>query len=253
MFRLLLTGLLFYFSVQSAVANNSIPSSESDVNAIKNLLNIEISAYQLSGAFSAYVLFDGAPKFSRKLESTLTASQQVFENTKATQPNIYKQWQKSINFINENKNRVFDGTDNRLIVGLAIHQNQLYQLIEAAHLVRSNNKFTDNMAKHEYLEASLCFERVIAQYIGFSGSGMGVIHSNISIEDNVSAFNDAVINISNKNAEYQRLLKKWNFIKGNIVSASSQTAPFITLHTANGIRESLQRIFKDELLSDNYR
>lgn len=250
MFRILLTGVLFYLVAQSAAANDS--TSESDVRAIKNLLNIEISAYQLSSAFSAYVLFDGAPKFSKKLERTLTTSQQAFAKSKTELPKIFQQWQKSINFINENKNRVFDGTDNRLIVGLAIHQNQLYQLIEAAHLEISNHKFTDNMAQHAYLEASLCFERVIAQYIGFSGSGMGVIHSNISIEDNVNAFNDAVLNITNKNADYQKLLKKWNFIKGNIVSSSSQIAPFITLHTANSIRKTLQSIYKEEWLSNNH-
>lgn len=224
--------------------------SESKKSTLEHLLEIEIAAFQLSSAFSAYVQFNGSPKFSEQLESTIKSNQQVFNPVRSGYPNIYKKWHQSLDFVNESRDLVFDGADRRLVTGHAIYQNQLYKLIEEAQ------KKTESIApaanrRYQYLATKSAFERVIAQYISFTGSATGFIHSDVSIEESVAEFSNKVESISNKNADFQRLNKKWNFIKGNMTTEASQTTPFITLHTAADIRRTIERIYKNEIISSS--
>lgn len=237
---------LIFFSLCFTTFN---ANSEDQKPPIEHLLNIEIAAYQLSSAFSAYVQFNGDPKFSRQLETTLTTNTKIFHTEKERYPAIFKKWQQSLNFVNNSKELVFDGADHRLVTGHAIHQNQLYQLIKAAQA--HANSQAPNHDSYEYLTTRAAFERVIAQYISFTGSATGFIHSDVSIEESVADFSSHLAKIPPQNTDYQRLNKKWNFIKGNMTLSASQTTPFITLHTATDIRKTLKRIYKNELLTDN--
>lgn len=225
--------------------------SKDQEQPVERLLNIEIAAYQLSSAFSAYVQFNGAPKFSNQLEVSIEASHLVFNKSKEDYPAIFKKWQQSLNFIDSSKELVFEGADHRLVTGHAIYQNQLYKLIDTAQLEAESNTSKQALAQYEYLNTKATFERVIAQYISFTGSATGFIHSDISIEESVKAFSSRIEIIPNKNADFKRLNKKWNFIKGNMTKGSSQTTPFITLHTAADIRKTLQRIYENELITDS--
>jgi hypothetical protein len=226
-------------------------NSKDQADPAEQLLNIEIAAYQLSSAFSAYVQFNGAPKFSSQLEDSIAAGKKTFNKTKEDYPSILNKWQQSLDFINDSKDLVFAGDDYRLVTGHAIYQNQLYKLIDTAQLKALPNASKQVSAQYEYLNTRVAFERVIAQYISFTGSATGFIHSDISIEESVKAFSKQVEKITNKNADFQRLNKKWNFIKGNMIVGSSQTTPFITLHTAADIRKTLQRIYKSERITSN--
>ena len=220
-------------------------------NPVERLLNIEIAAYQLSSAFSAYVQFNGSPKFTDQLESSIKNSRQILSKIDKDYPEIATKWLQSLSFIDDSKDLVFDGADYRLVTGHAIYQNQLYQLIDTVQSNAEPDFTIQNTAQNEYLNARVTFERVIAQYIGFTGSATGFIHSDISIEESVDAFSSHIKNISNKNTDFQRLNKKWNFIKGNMITSASQTTPFITLHTAADIRKTLERIYKNELVTSS--
>ena len=222
-------------------------NSKVQEHPIEHLLNIEIAAYQLSSAFSAYVLFEGSPKFSKKLESTLEETRTMLTNENANYPEIVKKWQGSLNFIERNKSLVFDGSNHRLIAGLATTHNNLYKLINnKQQSVAQLNPKTPALspAHNEYLNTRVSFERVIAQYMAYSGSALGFIHSDRSIEENVDTFSSHIKQIKNKNADFKRLNSKWDFIKGSLAKGSSQSVPFITLHTAADIRKTLQRIYK---------
>lgn len=223
-----------------------IEDTSTHMATVEKLLNIEIAAYKLSSAFSAYVQFNGEDKFSNQLESSIQDSHQAFLNTSNEFPGIYKKWQQSLSFIESSKELVFEGADHRLVTGHAIYQNQLYQLI---HSAQAEANTTDQDLTFEYLKTKVAFERVIAQYISFTGSATGFIHSDISIEESVDAFSSRIEKITNKNADFKRLNKKWKFIKGNMTAGSKQTTPFITLHTAADIRKTLKRIYNSELIS----
>ena len=226
-------------------------NSQDQKPPIAHLLEIEIAAYQLSSAFSAYVQFNGDPKFSRQLETTISANHEVFNTAKESYPSIFKKWQQSLKFIDNSKALVFDGADHRLVTGHAIHQNQLYKLIKAAQLNANTNTPNSTPNQYEYLVTRAAFERVIAQYISFTGSATGFIHSDISIEESVNAFSSRLDKIPSENASYQRLNKKWNFIKGNMTVSTSRTTPFITLHTAADIRKTLRRIYQNTLVTES--
>jgi len=208
----------------------------------EQLLNIEIAAYQLSSAFSAYVLFSGSPKFSQKLESIIETNSPILTNANTTYPEITEKWQESLNFIDRNKELVFNDDDNRLIIGLFTTQNQLYQLIYRHKQAIAQNSPEAELSPvlDEYLNTRVSFERVMAQYIANSASSAGFVHNDTSIEDNVADFSSRIGNLTNKNINSQRLNLKWKFVKNNMMKEPGQTSPFITLHTATVIRKILQ-------------
>jgi hypothetical protein len=219
-------------------------NSKAQEQSIEQLLTIEIAAYQVSSAFSAYVLFAGSPKFSQQLESVLETTGPILTKTNTTYPKIAEKLQESLGFIERNKELVFEADDHRLIIGFSTSQNQLYQLIndkKQSTAQRSPKAPALSPALDEYLNVSVSFERLVALYMAISASSAGFVSSDTTIEENVIAFTASIENITNKNINSQRLNLKWKFVKNNMMKEPGQTSPFITLHTATDIRKMLQR------------
>ena len=230
-------------------------NSKAQEHPAEQLLNIEIAAYQLSSAFSAYVLFTGLPQHSQKLERVVNATNPIMTNAKARYPDIAKQLQESLNYIEEKKELVFSPDDHRLIIGFATYQNPLYQLIDQRKktAAKDSSKSLDPLpaALEENLITRISFERVIAQYIAISASSAGFVVSDTSIEENVNIFSSRLENITNEIHDVKRVKMKWRFIKTNMLKKPGQTSPFITMRTAVDIRKILQRIYKSELVTDS--
>jgi hypothetical protein len=227
-------------------------NSKAQEHSVEQLLNIEIATYQLSSAFSAYVLFTGSPKFSQKLEDIIKITAPILADANTDYPGIAAKWQESLSYIERNKELVFDADDHRLIIGFATSQNQLYQLIgdKKQSIIQANPEVSAlSPALDEYLNIRVSFERLVALYMAISGSSAGFVHSDTSIEENVSDFSSRIEKITTKDADFQRLNVKWRFIKGNMIKDPGQTSPFITLHTAGDIRTTLQRMYKYELVT----
>ena len=236
--------ILFSFCIALFSAN--IKAQE---HSIEQLLNIEIATYQLSSAFSAYVLFTGIPKYNRGLEKVIETTNPILINAQSSYPEIVEKWQQSLGYIERSKELVFSPDDHRLIIGLSTYQNPLYQLI--AQEKQSIAKAPLPQALEEYLNIRISFERAIAQYTAFSASSAGFVHSDISLEENINTFSTQIEDIKNKGKDYQRLNMKWNFIKSNMLKNPGETSPFITLHTAIDIRKTLERIYEDELVTSS--
>ena len=204
----------------------------------ESLLKAEIGAYQVSTAFSAYVFFEGGPKFRKQLRQAIAAeNSHISELTEF--PEVQKQWQLATAFIQENEEAAGDGTDRRLDTSLAVYMNELYRRINA-ELSELPLGFSN-----EYLTSRLQFEKVIAQYIGYTSTSMGVYHSDETIDESVAKFSVMLEKVRNKNSDYQTLLNKWNFIKKGMLEGSS--APFVTLHTAQKIRQLLAKVYGEKL------
>lgn len=230
-------------------------NSKTQEHTLEQLLDIEIAAYQLSSAFSAYVLFTGSPKSSQKLESVIEMTAPILTNTNTNFPEISKQWQVSLDFIENNKELVFDDdADHRLVVSLASAQNLLYQMIDDKKQLIALNSLKASSplpALEEYLITRVSFERVVAQYSANAASSSGFAHSDVSIEENVSAFTARIENNTNSYNGSRRLNLKWSFVKRNMLKNPGQTSPFITLHTATVIREMLQNVYTNELVTNS--
>ncbi len=241
--------ILFSLCIAAFSAN-----SKAQEHPTEQLLKVEIAVYQLSSAFSAYVLFTGSPKYDQELDNIITTNKPILTNTKANFPNIAKQWQESLDFIERSKELVFSPDDHRLIIGFATFQNPLYQLIEQKKQSVSQNNLNSPVLSpvlEEYLTTRVSFERVVAQYIALSASSAGFVVSDISIEENVNTFSTEIENIANQANDVNRLKMKWNFIKSNMLKNPGQTSPFITMRTAIDIRKLLQNIYKAELITSN--
>ncbi len=231
----------------------SINSNAQD-RPLEQLLKLEIASYQLSSAFSAYVLFTGTPKFSERLASTVQSLQPIITRAKSSYPNIADKLRASLNYIEEKKELVYSPDDHRLIIGLATYQNPLYQVIkDKKHtLLKKNAKTAEHLTSfNESLLTQISFERVLAQYIALSASSAGFVVSDVSIEDNVNAFSTSLNNMSNQGREHQRLKVKWRFIKSNMLKNPGETSPYITMRTAEDIRKLLTSIYQDTRLSDS--
>ena len=160
--------ILFSLCIAAFSAN-----SKAQEHPTEQLLKVEIAVYQLSSAFSAYVLFTGSPKYDQELDNIITTNKPILTNTKANFPNIAKQWQESLDFIERSKELVFSPDDHRLIIGFATFQNPLYQLIEQKKQSVSQNNLNSPVLSpvlEEYLTTRVSFERVVAQYIALSAS-----------------------------------------------------------------------------------
>jgi hypothetical protein len=230
-------------------------NSKTQEHPLKQLLHIEIAAYQLSSAFSAYVLFTGSPKFSQKLERVIDLTGPILSNASTRYPEISKQGKVSLDFIENNKALVFDDADHRLVVSLASVQNLLYQMIDDKKQFISQNSLNTPLLLpeiEEYLNTRASFERVLAQYSANAASSSGFAHSDITIEDNVSAFTASIKNNTYNYANFRRLNLKWNFVKNNMLKNPGQTSPFITLHTATDIRQMLQDMYKSEWVTSSH-
>ncbi len=229
-------------------------NSKAQEHPTEQLLQLEIAAYQLSSAFSTYVLFTGMPQYSQKLARIVATTRPILTDAKSTYPDIVDKFQQSLSFIKRKKELVFSPDDHRLIIGLATFQNPLYQLIE--HKKQSIEQRSPKAPAllpvlDEYLNTRISFERVVAHYIAISASSAGFIVSDISIEENVNNFSSNIENITNKGADFRRLNVKWNFIKRNMLKGPGQTSPFITMRTAADIRKTLQRIYKSVLVTNS--
>ena len=186
--------------------------SKAQEHSIEQLLKLEIAAYQLSSAFSTYVLFTGMPQYGQKLNNIVATTGPVLTAAKSTYPDIVDKFQQSLSFIKRKKELVFSPDDHRLIIGLATFQNPLYQLIE--HKKQSIEQRSPKAPAllpvlDEYLNTRVSFERVMAQYIANSASSAGFVHNDTSIEDNVADFSSRIGNLTNKNINSQRLNLKW--------------------------------------------
>ena len=228
-------------------------NSKAQEPPIEQLLNIEIAAYQLSSAFSAYVLFTGLPKYSEELDTIIEATSPILSSAKSVYPDIAEKWQGSLDYIERSKELVYSPDDHRLIIGFFTYQNGLYDSIEQHKqvLAQASTNSAPHHSMEEYLYIRASFERAIAQYIAFSASSAGFVVSDISIEDNVKAFSANIESITNKGAAYNRINTKWRFIKSNMLKNPGQTSPFITMRTAVDIRKLLEQIYTNELMSDS--
>ena len=223
-------SLLLLFLLCSAVTSHATPR--------ESLLKAEIGGYQVSTAFSAYVFFEGGPKFRKRLHQAITLEQGHMAELNAF-PQIQQQWQTAAGFIKDNEEDAADGTDRRLDTALAVHMNELYRLIRAELANQPQGISSD------YLTTRLQFEKVVAQYIGYTSTSMGVYHSDETIDESVAKFSAMLENIRQKNSDYQTLLNKWNFIKKSMLAGTS--APYVTLHTAEKIRQLLARVYGEKL------
>jgi hypothetical protein len=243
--RIILFSLLF--AVFSVSAND-----RSQQDSLEQLLKIEIAAYQLSSAFSAYVLFTGSERFSQKLERVINKTNPVLSDAQQGFPDIADKLQESLNFIQAKKELVYSPDDHRLIIGLATFQNPLYeQISDKKQAILANTSMAIALPPQlaESLDTQLSFERVLAQYIALSASSAGFVVSDVSIEDNVEAFSSRILQISNKGGAYKRLQVKWRFIKSNMLKNPGETSPFITMRTAVDIRALLHTIYHKERVS----
>lgn len=226
-------------------------NSKAQEQPAEQLLNIEVATYQLSSAFSAYVLFTGSPKYDQELKNVIATNEPILNNAKESFPTIAKQWQESLAFIERSKELVFSPDDHRLIIGFATFQNPLYQLIEQKKQSINQDNSALSPDLEEYLITRASFERVVAQYIALSASSAGFVVSDVSIEENVNIFSTRIENIANQDDDVQRLKMKWNFIKSNMLKNPGQTSPFITMRTAIDIRKLLQQIYSNEAIANS--
>lgn len=205
------------------------------------LLQIKAAAYQVSAAFSAYVFFEGAPRFQRQLNEAITEGSTLLAGN-SVDKNIRSQWQKSILFIRENEQYVFAGEDRRLETSLNVLQNELYVLIDQ-ELTKED---AATLKTPDYFYTRLKFEKVMAQYMGFASTSMGVFHSDESLEDSVNNFSAVLEHADKASPDYQKLIKKWNFIKKGMLNRDAPVTPFLTLHTAAEMRRLLTGLYNTQ-------
>ena len=221
--RLLVAFMVFAASL--------FPASAWSDNHSDNLIRAEIAAYQLSSAFSAFVFFEGAPRFSKELRRARQQGDQMMQIISERYPQIQQQWQQASGFTAEKEDTVFDGADMRLEIGLSVYQNELYRQINLA-------KQQSELIASNYLQARLKLEKILAQYM-YSAVSAGAYNSENNIDEDAQLLSEMITRLPDHASLRNKLTRKWSFIKTKVLATKEQVAPFLTLHTANDIRKLL--------------
>lgn len=200
-----------------------------------NITQLEIASYRLSSQFSAFVFFEGDDRYRQQLvDSRKNISQQITELGLIP---ISDAWQACNEFVTEKEQHVFDGTDQRLQIKFNIHNNQVYRAIEQ---LKSENKLPSNTTQVSLLTLQL--EKILAVYMASISSNMGGIYTGQSLPEMTEDFSQQISQLKNQKQLQGKLLRKWNFIKKNLVDTEQQAAPYITLYTIDNIRKILQQM-----------
>ncbi|WP_419812063.1 hypothetical protein [Bacterioplanoides sp.] len=205
---------------------------------VKNLLQLEAHAYQLTSDISILALQQGGDRYHQRLNQTIASGDATADKLSQRWPQVSSQWQQSVRFTNDQRQSAADNSDVNLTNGLEAVQQLLYQAIHTAKSELSVEEISsENYATYEAL---VLLEKMVAEYMFFNLNVFGGMAAvNTQMAENAASFRDAVSRMTAAEGIKQQVLRKWNFIEKTLLNYNNQSATFIVMKTTDKIREML--------------
>lgn len=195
------------------------------------LEQLELLSYRLSSSFACYIFFEGQQDYLERAKQNLFDGSELLKQLEGQQPDIHTLWHQAEDFIENNTNRSFGGTDATLEAGWSLMTLDLQKKISALN----NNAYSSDA-----IRLQIEMEQVLVHYMKFANSsfgGYGVSLSDKTLEERVAATDDM---IQNKFANQRRLKNKWRFIRKTLLAYNERTSPYIVFRTFSDIRELIR-------------
>lgn len=197
-----------------------------------NYIKFKISSLQLFSSFSSFIYFQGNDRNRARLLTAKEQGNQAIALLPDSEVALKEKWKEITDFVALYQSYDFDGADMSLEAGWSIHQREF-------------NKIIDDRATGEIQtidEFQIKMETILSQYMGYANSttgGYGVSYADIPLDKLVENMGQELIELAKTDSKYQPLQKRWNYIQGTLLAYNSNVAPFVVLHTFDGMRKMI--------------
>jgi uncharacterized membrane protein len=203
--------------------------AESDID---NLIQFKISSLQVFSSFSSFIYFQGDDRNRTRLLNSLERSNHAISLLPDTEVELKLKWKQISEYVDSYQTHNFDGVDMSLEGGWSLLQGELSNIIDAR----------DVTPVIGIDDVRIKMESILTQYMAYANSttgGYGVSYGSIPLEEQIKTMKQKLTDLAQTDAQYQPLLKKWNYIQGTLLAYNSNVAPFVVLYTFDSMRKMI--------------
>ncbi len=203
--------------------------AESDIDSF---VQFKIASLQVFSSFSSFIYFQGDERNRTRLLNAKNQGDKAISAFPDSEVNLKLKWQKISEYVESYQNHDFDGSDMSLEAGWSILQRELNEIINA----RETHKLKG------IDDIQIKMESILSQYMAYANSttgGYGVSYGNSPLEVQIMNIKEDLTKLVQAEPKYKPLLKKWGYIQGALLAYNSNVAPFIVLHTYDGMRKMI--------------
>ena len=199
---------------------------------VDNLNQFKISSLQVFSSFSSFIYFQGDDRSRTRLFNAMAGGNKAISSLSEKEVELKLKWKKISDYVTSYQAHNFDGVDMSLEGGWSILQGELSKIIAER-----------NVAPVEgIVDIQIKMESILTQYMAYANSttgGYGVSYGSIPLEDQIKTLKQKLTDLAQADAKYQPLLRKWSYIQGTLLAYNSNVAPFVVLHTFDGMRKMI--------------
>lgn len=192
----------------------------------------KISSLQLFSSFSSFIYFQGDDRNRARLQNAKKQGDIALSSLPDTEVALRAKWRQITEYVESYEFHDFDGVDMSLEGGWSIHQNEFNKIIDerAASKIDAIN------------ELQIRMETILSQYMAYANSttgGYGVSVSGISLDKQIDNMTTEISGLVETSEKFKPLQKRWNYIQGTLLAYNSNVAPYVVLHTFEGMRKMI--------------
>lgn len=196
------------------------------------MIQFKISSLQLFSSFSSFIYFQGDDRNRARLSNAKNRGDQAIAALPDSEVELKVKWKEISDYVESYQSHNFDGVDMSLEGGWSILQRELNSLIAGKEVTKATG----------ISAIQINMETILSQYMGYANSttgGYGVSYGDTPLEDQIKSLQQELTILADADSRYQPLAKKWNYIQGTLLAYNSNVAPFVVLHTFDGMRKMI--------------
>lgn len=197
-----------------------------------NFIKFKISSLQLFSSFSSFIYFQGDERYRTRLLAAKEQGNKAIALLPDSEVALKEKWKEITDYVALYQSYEFDGADMSLEAGWSIHQREFNKIIDA--------RTTGDIQVVDAFQIKM--ETILSQYMGYANSttgGYGVSYADIPLDKQVENMSQELLELAKTDSKYQPLQKRWNYIQGTLLAYNSNVAPFVVLHTFDGMRKMI--------------
>jgi hypothetical protein len=219
--KIVLAVSLIFLSLASRAESDSHP-----------MIQFKISSLQLFSSFSSFIYFQGDDRNRTRLLNAKNRGDQAIAALPDSEVELKLKWKEISEYVESYQSYNFDGVDMSLEGGWSILQRELNELIAGKAVTKATG----------ISAIQINMETILSQYMGYANSttgGYGVSYGDTPLEDQIKSLKQELTILADADSRYQPLVKKWSYIQGTLLAYNSNVAPFVVLHTFDGMRKMI--------------
>ena len=219
--KIILAVSLIFLSLASRAESDSHP-----------MIQFKISSLQLFSSFSSFIYFQGDDRNRTRLLNAKNRGDQAIAALPDSEVELKLKWKEISEYVESYQSYNFDGVDMSLEGGWSILQRELNELIAGKAVTKATG----------ISAIQINMETILSQYMGYANSttgGYGVSYGDTPLEDQITSLKQELTILADADSRYQPLVKKWSYIQGTLLAYNSNVAPFVVLHTFDGMRKMI--------------